>query len=166
MGRRRFSPVHILSTGLITHRLHPVWSGVGYDRGSRVKEKIRFLSETDFFGGDKIRYHRGDNWADHRGAAFWYLRLVFNPLSEKPGNDKRPAVSDTHRRSFVKFNKQPQAMLMDEYSTSIDTVKKEPPFAKIEAGDANRTTSKRRFTHMNEKRLLHVYGKCKSLSRV
>ena len=57
-------------------------------------------------------------------------------------------------------------MLMDEYSTSIDTVKKEPPFAKIEAGDANRTTSKRRFTHMNEKRLLHVYGKCKSLSRV
>ena len=36
----------------------------------------------------------------------------------------------------------PQAMLVDEYSTSVDTVKKEPPFAKIEAGNANRTTAK------------------------
>ena len=50
----------------------------------------------------------------------------------------------------------PQAMLVDENSTSVDTVKKEPPFAKIEAGNANRTTSKRRFVHMDEKSLSHV----------
>ena len=50
----------------------------------------------------------------------------------------------------------PQAMLVDENSTSVDTVKKEPPFAKIEAGNANRNTSKRRFIHMDEKSLSHV----------
>lgn len=52
-------------------------------------------------------------------------------------------------------------MLVDEYSTSVDTVKKEPPFAKIEAGNANRTTSKRRFIHMDEKSLSHTCWNCK-----
>ena len=33
-------------------------------------------------------------------------------------------------------------MLVDEKSTSVETVKKEPPFAKIEAGNANRTKAK------------------------
>ena len=59
------------------------------------------------------------------------------------------------------FNKQPQAMLVEEYSTSVDTVKKEPPFAKIEVGNANRTTSKRRFIHMDEKSLSHTCWNCK-----
>lgn len=33
-------------------------------------------------------------------------------------------------------------MLVDEKSTSVETVKKEPPFATIEAGNANRTKAK------------------------
>lgn len=55
----------------------------------------------------------------------------------------------------------PQAMLVNEYSTSVDTVKKEPPFAKMEVGNANRTTSKRRFIHIDEKSLSHTCWNCK-----
>jgi hypothetical protein len=43
---------------------------------------------------------------------------------------------------------QPQAMLVDETSDSVDTVKKEPPFAKISTGNANRTT-KQKEVHPN-----------------
>ena len=35
-------------------------------------------------------------------------------------------------------------MLVDEWSTSVDSVKKGPPFAIMKAGNANRTKSKRR----------------------
>ena len=35
-------------------------------------------------------------------------------------------------------------MLVDEWSTSVDSVKKRPPFAIMKAGNANRTKSKRR----------------------
>ena len=40
------------------------------------------------------------------------------------------------------LTRKPQAMLVDEKSTSVETVKKEPPFATIEAGNANRTKAK------------------------
>ena len=40
------------------------------------------------------------------------------------------------------LTRKPQAMLVDEKSMSVETVKKEPPFATIEAGNANRTKAK------------------------
>ena len=45
-------------------------------------------------------------------------------------------------RSAASLTRKPQAMLVDEKSTSVETVKKEPPFATIEAGNANRTKAK------------------------
>lgn len=46
------------------------------------------------------------------------------------------------RIAAFSLTRKPQAMLVDEKSTSVETVKKEPPFATIEAGNANRTKAK------------------------
>lgn len=47
-------------------------------------------------------------------------------------------------------------MLVDEYSTSVDTVKKEPPFAKMEAGNANRTNKQKEVHPIWTKKVYHI----------
>ena len=48
-------------------------------------------------------------------------------------------------------------MLVDEYSTSVDTVKKEPPFAKIEAGNANRANKQKEVHPIWTKKVYHSF---------
>lgn len=48
-------------------------------------------------------------------------------------------------------------MLVDEYSTSVDTVKKEPPFAKMEAGNANRTNKQKEVHSIWMKKVYHSF---------
>ena len=55
---------------------------------------------------------------------------------------KTPAHCPERECAGVLLTRKPQAMLVDEKSTSVETVKKEPPFATIEAGNANRTKAK------------------------
>jgi hypothetical protein len=47
-------------------------------------------------------------------------------------------------------------MLVDETSDSVETVKKEPPFAKISTGNANRTT-KQKEVHPNGREKFITY---------
>ena len=56
------------------------------------------------------------------------------------------------------LTRKPQAMLVDEKSTSVETVKKEPPFATIEAGNANRTGRKKFITYELELQISHSTG--------
>lgn len=63
-------------------------------------------------------------------------RLCFVSLAETSPQTKR------HPAGRLFLTRKPQAMLVDEKSTSVETVKKEPPFATIEAGNANRTKAK------------------------
>ena len=93
----------------------------------------------------------------------WRTGCAFNQRARDSSYRERTKEKALDRKimRFSFLTTKPQAMLVDEYSTSVDTVKKEPPFAKIEAGNANRTTSKRRFIHMNEKSLSHACWNCK-----
>ena len=68
--------------------------------------------------------------------------------------------SEPGNRFGFLFVQKPQAMLVEESSTSVESEKKEPPFAILEAGN-NRTKSKRRFIQMDEKSLSHTKWNCK-----
>lgn len=48
-------------------------------------------------------------------------------------------------------------MLVDEYSASVDTVKKEPPFAKMEAGNTNRTNKQKEVHSIWTKKVYHSF---------
>ena len=47
-------------------------------------------------------------------------------------------------------------MLVDEYSTSVDTMKKEPSFAKMKAGNANRTNKQKEVHPIWTKKVYHI----------
>ena len=48
-------------------------------------------------------------------------------------------------------------MLVDEYSTSVDTAKKEPPFAKMEAGNVNCTIKQKEVPSIWMKKVYHSF---------
>jgi hypothetical protein len=64
-------------------------------------------------------------------------------------------TADAWSAAFRSITK-PQAMLVDETSDSVETVKKEPPFAKISTGNANRTT-KQKEVHPNGREKFITY---------
>ena len=59
-----------------------------------------------------------------------------------PSRSTRTEIAAVKTAAVFLLTRKPQAMLVDEKSTSVETVKKEPPFATIEAGNANRTKAK------------------------
>ena len=59
--------------------------------------------------------------------------------------------------SSLLLTAKPQAMLVDEYSTSVVTVKKEPPIAKMEAGNANRTNKQKKVHPIWTKKVYHRF---------
>ena len=57
-------------------------------------------------------------------------------------------------------------MLVDEYSTSVDTVKKEPPFAKMEAGNVNCTIKQKEVPSIWMKKSITALWELQSFHRL
>ena len=60
------------------------------------------------------------------------------------------------RRAVFLLIDKPQARLVEENSTSVDSVKEGPPFAMMKAGNATAQKAKGGPIHMDEKSLSHT----------
>ena len=97
-------------------------------------------------------------------SARWAL-LIRGPGIRVPSS--APKSHEESKDSSWDFSwKKPQAMLVEEKSRNVETVEKEPPFAIIRAGNANRILKQKEVQSIWTRKVYHIRGMRKSTVRL